>query len=73
MKYFLANCVVSIFIIRDVSTGDSEIKEVTVEPEKKQEESQEVCLLRVSYEQPPLSYSRKHVFVSFIISLTLDF
>lgn len=54
MKYFLANYVVSIFIIRDVSTGDSEIKEVTVKPEKKQEESQEVCLLRVSYEQPPL-------------------
>ena len=66
----MANCVLSIFIIRVVSTGESEIKEVckevTVEPEKKQEESQKVCLLHVSYERPSLSYSRKHVFVSFV-------
>ena len=62
----MANCVLSIFIIRVVSTGESEIKEVTVEPEKKQEESQKVCLLHVSYERPTLSYSRKHVFVSFV-------
>ena len=62
----MANCVLSIFIITVVSTGESEIKEVTVEPEKKQEESQKVCLLHVSYERPTLSYSRKHVFVSFV-------
>ena len=57
--------------MRDVSTGESEIKEVckevTVEPEKKQEESQKVCLLHVSYEQPTLRYSCKHVFVPFLI------
>ena len=53
MKYFLANCVVSIFIIRDVSTGDSEIKEVTVNQRKNKRKVKKYVYCVLVMNSPP--------------------
>ena len=65
----MANRLVSIFIIREVATGETEIQELTEKPPVEiEQESQKVSLCLLHVMCVSLSYSCKHVFVPFINS-----